>query len=58
MCYYRHIATLPQETLKVTMQNEPWSDCDDPDRLRELIGFDDRFPYESPMMPVPRATSN
>jgi len=26
------------------MENEPWDDCENPDLMRELIGFDDRFP--------------
>lgn len=45
VAYYRHQAVLPQENLTVTMAEEPWDDCDDPDMMRELIGFDDVFPY-------------
>ena len=37
----------------VTMCDEPWQDCGDPQRLRELIGFDDEFPYEAQSQPVP-----
>lgn len=51
--YYRHHSVLPQENLTVTMENQPWSDCDDPARMRDLIGFDDGFPYLSQSMPVP-----
>ena len=54
VAYYRHQAVLPQENLSVTMQNEPWSDCDDPDRLRELIGFDDNFPYLEQTQAIPK----
>ncbi len=53
--YYRHHSVLPQENLTVTMENQPWSDCDDPQRLRELIGFDDMFPYQAQSTPVPVA---
>ena len=27
------------------VKNLPRSDCDNPDLLKELIGFDDKFPY-------------
>ena len=53
VAYYRHQSVLPQEIMKVTMRDEPWQDCCDPDRLRELIGFDDVFPYEAQNQPVP-----
>lgn len=53
VAYYRHQSVLPQEIMKVTMRDEPWQDCDDPQRLRELIGFDDEFPYEVQSQPVP-----
>ena len=53
VAYYRHQSVLPQEIMKVTMREEPWQDCCDPDRLRELIGFDDVFPYEAQNQPVP-----
>ena len=53
VAYYRHQAVLPQENMKVTMREEPWQDCADPKRLRELIGFDDVFPYEAQNQPVP-----
>jgi hypothetical protein len=55
--YYRHNSVLPQENLTVTMDNQPWSDCDDPERMRELIGFDDMFPYVEQSIPVPAAAS-
>ena len=42
--YYRHMMVMSQENLRVTMENEPWDDCENPDLMRELIGFDDRFP--------------
>lgn len=54
VAYYRHHSILPQENMKVTMKNEPWSDCVDPETMRELIGFDDIFPYEAQNQPVPR----
>ena len=57
VAYYRHQAVLPQENLKVTMQNEAWSDCADPDLLKELIGFDDGFPYLEQNQPIPRVAS-
>lgn len=53
VAYYRHQAVLPQENMKVTLRDEPWQDCADPKRLRELIGFDDVFPYEAQNQPVP-----
>ena len=52
--YYRHQSVLPQENLKVTMQNEPWSDCENPDLMGELIGFKDKFPYSEQNSPVPQ----
>jgi len=54
VAYYRHQAVLPQENLIVTMADQPWQDCDDPAMLRELIGFDDVFPYQSQNQPVPK----
>lgn len=57
VAYYRHQAVLPQENLKVTMKDQPWEDCTDPAMLRELIGFDDVFPYEQQNYPVPQLAS-
>lgn len=54
VAYYRHQAVLPQENLRVTMKDEPWQDCSDPQMMRELIGFDDPFPYEVQNYPVPK----
>ena len=54
VAYYRHHSILPQENLKVTMRDEPWDDCDNPEMMRELIGFDDRFPYLEPTQAVPK----
>lgn len=54
VAYYRHHAVLPQENMKVTMKDQPWQDSDDPDALRELIGFDDPFPYLEQNQPVPQ----
>lgn len=51
--YYRHEAILPQEMMRVTMADEPWDDCDDPALMRELIGFDDSFPYLEQNFPLP-----
>ena len=28
----------------ITMRDEPWDDRNDPEMMRELLGFDDRFP--------------
>ena len=53
VAYYRHQAVLPQENMKVTMKDQPWEDCENADVLRELIGFDDVFPYEAQNQPVP-----
>ena len=53
VAYYRHHSVLPQENLKVTMADQPWNDCDDPDRLKQLIGFDDPFPYVQQNYPMP-----
>ena len=52
--YYRHISVLPQENLRVTMADQPWDDCDNPELMRELIGFDDLFPYTNQRFPMPR----
>ena len=57
VAYYRHQAVLPQENMKVTMRDEPWDDCDNPAMMRELIGFDDIFPYEAQNQPVPTLAS-
>ena len=50
--YYRHVSVLPQENLKVSMVDQPWQDCDNPKLMRELIGFDDEFPYTTQSQPV------
>jgi hypothetical protein len=55
--YYRHISVLPQENLRVTMADAPWRDCDNPDLMRELIGFDDPFPYTEQGLPLPKVAS-
>lgn len=55
--YYRHISVLPQENLRVTMADQPWHDCDNPELMRELIGFDDSFPYSKQGFPLPRVAS-
>lgn len=52
--YYRHLMVMSQENLRVTMEDEPWDDCENPDVMRELIGFDDRFPYSKPGRKFPR----
>ena len=53
VAYYRHQSVLPQENLRVTMKDVAWEDCADPAMMRELIGFDDPFPYEVQNFPVP-----
>ena len=53
--YYRHASVLPQENMRVSMADEAWDDCDDPQVMRELIGFDDSFPYVEQGFPLPRA---
>ena len=58
VAYYRHSSVLPQENLKITMRDEPWEDCDNPEIMRELLGFDDRFPYEAQTQPVPTLASS
>ncbi len=50
---FRHLMVMPQENLRITMADQPWDDCDDPDLMRELLGFDDRFPYSEPSMSAP-----
>jgi len=57
VAYYRHQAVLPQENMRVTMKDQPWDDCDNPAMMRELIGFDDVFPYETQNQPVPTLVS-
>ena len=54
VAYYRHHAVLPQENTMVTMRDQPWDDCDDPETMRELLGFDDRFPYLEQTQSVPK----
>ncbi|MCY4656601.1 MAG: phytanoyl-CoA dioxygenase family protein [Gammaproteobacteria bacterium] len=54
VAYYRHHSVLPQENMKLTMRDQDWQDCDDPEMMRELIGFDDPFPYESQSYPFPK----
>lgn len=54
VAYYRHQAVLPQENMKISMRDQPWEDCDDPQMLRELIGFDDVFPYTQQSQPIPK----
>ena len=54
VAYYRHHSVLPQENMKVTMREEPWDDCDDPETMKSLIGFEDRFPYESQTEMIPK----
>jgi len=54
VAYYRHSSVLPQENLPVTMRDESWDDCDHPDVMRDLLGFDDLFPYLVQSQPVPR----
>lgn len=53
--YYRHVSVLPQELMRVSMAEEAWQDCDDPQLMRELIGFDDSFPYTEQGFPLPKA---
>lgn len=53
VAYYRHQAVLPQEIMKVTMQDQPWEDCADPELMEELIGFKDDFPYQAQNYPLP-----
>lgn len=53
--YYRHESILPQEIMRISMADQPWDDCDNPDLMRELIGFDDSFPYTSQGFPLPKA---
>ncbi|NKB98796.1 MAG: hypothetical protein GKR90_09935 [Pseudomonadales bacterium] len=57
VAYYRHISVLPQENLRVTMADQPWEDCDNPELMRELLGFDDPFPYSEQGFPLPRVAS-
>ena len=54
VAYYRHQSVLPQENLPVTMRDEPWQDCDNPEMLAELCGFKDAFPYTDQMTPLPK----
>ena len=51
--YYRHLCILPQENLHATLADQRWQDCDNPELMRELIGFDDTFPYQA-QFPVPK----
>lgn len=55
--YFRHVSVLPQENMRVTMADQPWQDCDDAQLMRELIGFDDSFPYTEQGFPLPRVAT-
>ena len=35
------------------MRDQPWEDCDNPELMGELIGFNDKFPYELQTETVP-----
>ena len=41
--------------MTITMKDAPWDDCENADLMRELIGFDDVFPYLKQSQEVPRA---
>ena len=56
--YYRHASVLPQENMSVSMADQPWDDCDDPELMRELIGFDDGFPYLEQSFALPRRAAS
>lgn len=43
--YYCHVTTLPQELLSVSMMDEPWDDCDNPELMSELLWMKDSTPY-------------
>lgn len=58
VAYYRHLSVQPQENLVVTMQDQPWKDCDDPQRMRELLGFDDTFPYIAQTEGIPKLATS
>ena len=36
------------------MKNQSWTDCDNPVLLKELIGFDDKFPYLEQTQSIPK----
>ncbi|MEE2782181.1 MAG: phytanoyl-CoA dioxygenase family protein [Pseudomonadota bacterium] len=55
--YYRHESVLPQELMRISMADEPWDDCDNPELMRELIGFDDSFPYTEQGFPLPKRST-
>ena len=50
------VATLDcaTEVLSVTMKDQPWDDCDNPEVMAELLGFNDGFPYLNEPQPAPR----
>ena len=39
------------------MKNEPWNDYDNPDLMKELIGFDDKFPYLEQTQSIPKVAA-
>ena len=43
--YYCHVTTLPHELLSVSMMDEPWGDCENPELMRELLWMNDPTPY-------------
>lgn len=45
VAYYRHASVLPQENLSITMRDQPWHDCDNPELLEKLVGLKDGMPY-------------
>ncbi len=52
--FWRHFSMNPSENVYTTLPDGLWEDCAEPERLREMYGVDDLFPYFRQMMPVPK----
>ena len=50
--YYHHHAVTAQEAIKFFMSPEQAKDCDNPELLHQLIGFDDMFPAKPEPFPT------
>ena len=56
--YYRHLMITSQEDIQGAFDRSLAEDSDNPELFRELAGFADAFPYNSPNQPVPRVAGS
>lgn len=55
--YYRHLMITSQEDIQGAFDRSLAEDNDNPELFRELAGFADAFPYNTPNQPVPRVAA-